>query len=278
MKRHCSSTTLRSVGSSWRRAWTTRYVSSDGAAVGLFRTTSNKALLFATCRVSCHHWSPTSSYFSSMPKSFEFGSSSSPSSSKNAASSTVHSINAVPRRSFSGGGAPPPPSLDLTGHYHIEVSNLDAHDSGATRLTVTGPDVDGILASMTVALAVRGCSLVSLHAAKDEDGPLQRDHSTGGGTDGSVTNNIGICDIFYVVDRSTGQPFEDHQLHGLGLSLLEALRSPMVIMNGGGGGSALGVPIAAPSPHLEAELRAPPPYATQEEQITIVPSSPPSAN
>ena len=54
------------------------------------------------------------------------------------------------------------PSSSLSKYYCVEVSNADRPD--ATRITVRGPDVDGILASMTVALAQQGCSLKELHA------------------------------------------------------------------------------------------------------------------
>ena len=56
--------------------------------------------------------------------------------------------------------------------FTIEASNALRH--GATALTVRGPDVDGLLASMTAALAVRGCSLVELHAKRSHTN-LQQD-------------------------------------------------------------------------------------------------------
>ena len=48
--------------------------------------------------------------------------------------------------------------------FQVEASNAVRED--ATVLTVRGPDVDGLLASMTAALTSQGCSLVELHAAK----------------------------------------------------------------------------------------------------------------
>ena len=48
--------------------------------------------------------------------------------------------------------------------FEVEASNAVRDD--ATVLTVRGPDVDGLLASMTAALTARGCSLVELHAAR----------------------------------------------------------------------------------------------------------------
>jgi hypothetical protein len=80
-------------------------------------------------------------------------------------------------------------SKDFSAFYHIEVSN--AANPNSTQLTVSGPDVDGILASMTVALAVQGCSLVELHAAKNVDGSIRS----------SRTSTSQIKDTFLVVDR-----------------------------------------------------------------------------
>lgn len=170
----------------------------------------------------------------------------------------------------------------LDGYYHIEASNANSHDDDddagavgpivhATRLTVTGPDVDGILASMTVALAVRGCSLVSLHAGRSEG-------DTGVRTD--VVDDPAttpIMDVFYVVDRNTGRPFLDSELYDLAVSLLEALRKPMAVMGANALGSSHGT---TGSNNIEAVLaKMPvPPYATQEEQITILRSGDDDSN
>ena len=45
--------------------------------------------------------------------------------------------------------------------FTIEASNVQRND--VTALTVRGPDVDGLLASMTAALSVRNCSLVRIN-------------------------------------------------------------------------------------------------------------------
>lgn len=156
-------------------------------------------------------------------------------------------------------------TYSLEGYYHIEASNAlqaeDVDEDGhlqvvyATKLTVTGPDVDGILASMTVALAVKGCSLVSLHAAKSQDMGHRAD----------ITSR-NIKDVFYVVDRFTGQPFQDEQLPELAESLLEALKQPMTIV---------GMEASNSNNTVQTVLqeRPTPPYPTRSEQITIIPSS-----
>jgi hypothetical protein len=123
--------------------------------------------------------------------------------------------------------------------FLVEASNAIRND--ATALTVTGPDVDGILASMTAALALRGCSLVELHAKRKVVSDLiiadvEVDTGTTDATARGTTTNSdeattssasGVQDIFYVVDRLTGKPFDDDELHDLAQSLLEATRTPM---------------------------------------------------
>jgi hypothetical protein len=173
------------------------------------------------------------------------------------------------RRGFSSGSSP-----SLEGYYRIEVSNGLEDDSVdddgsltvvyATKLTVTGPDVDGILASMTVALAMRGCSLVSLHAAKSEDMGWRHNK------DKEATNLI--KDVFYVVDRLTGQPFRDDELYDLAESLLEALSKPMSML--GGPSTAIGAndPAAQSIQHIQKKHPTPP-YPTRREQITVIPST-----
>ncbi len=117
--------------------------------------------------------------------------------------------------------------------FLVEASNAVRKD--ATALTVTGPDVDGILASMTAALALRGCSLIELHAKRkvsglsiaeiEEDGVVSSQQDTSPTSD--TPTALGVQDVFYVVDRNTGEPFEDDELHDLAQSLLEATRTPM---------------------------------------------------
>ncbi len=92
--------------------------------------------------------------------------------------------------------------------FTIEASNAVRED--ITALTVRGPNVDGVLASMTTALASRGCSLVELHAK-------------------SVSENE-IEDVFYVVNRETGQQYEDDDLNELARSVMDSTRKPMSVL------------------------------------------------
>ena len=89
--------------------------------------------------------------------------------------------------------------------FEVEASNAFKDD--ATTLTIRGPDVDGVLASMTSALAGMNCSLVSLDA-----------HSTEKGT---------IEDVFTVVKHGTGGKIDDDDLDALALGLLEATQKPV---------------------------------------------------
>jgi hypothetical protein len=98
---------------------------------------------------------------------------------------------------------------------------------------------------MTAALALRGCSLIELHAKRkasiltiaetDRDGVTSSSTSTTpANTD--ETNSLSappmhVQDVFFVVDRGTGKPFEDDELHDLAQSLLEATRTPMNAIN-----------------------------------------------
>eukprot|EP00529_Nitzschia_sp_RCC80_P035750 CAMPEP_0113472010 /NCGR_PEP_ID=MMETSP0014_2-20120614/17286_1 /TAXON_ID=2857 /ORGANISM="Nitzschia sp." /LENGTH=176 /DNA_ID=CAMNT_0000364689 /DNA_START=637 /DNA_END=1167 /DNA_ORIENTATION=+ /assembly_acc=CAM_ASM_000159 len=81
---------------------------------------------------------------------------------------------------------------------------------------------------MTVALAVQGCSLVSLHAAFDSHSPIHHHSSTSEQSRQELRHHAQIHDVFYVVDRTTGRPFQDEELYDLASSLLESLKSPMM--------------------------------------------------
>ena len=81
----------------------------------------------------------------------------------------------------------------------------------------------GILASMTVALSVQGCSLVELHAAMAMDVGQDKVHDS--------ENQYLIEDVFYVVSHENGQPFADDQLEVLANALLKAAKTPMKVMS-----------------------------------------------
>lgn len=115
------------------------------------------------------------------------------------------------------------PLSDLSKYYRVEVSNAARPD--ATKITVRGPDVDGMLASMTVALAQEGCSLKELHAGYAHLSETLSYESRN--EEGSE-----IEDIFFVAQHTTGKPFPDDALPDLGKTLLKALRKPMTCLSG----------------------------------------------
>ena len=112
---------------------------------------------------------------------------------------------------------------DLSRYYKVEVSNKDRPD--ATKITVVGPDVDGILASMTVALAREGCSLKELHAGY-VDLVETRSHEI------KHTEGDRIEDVFFVAKHDTGEQFPDDDLQLLGESLLTSLANPLTTLSG----------------------------------------------
>eukprot|EP00547_Thalassionema_nitzschioides_P009421 CAMPEP_0194226024 /NCGR_PEP_ID=MMETSP0156-20130528/40923_1 /TAXON_ID=33649 /ORGANISM="Thalassionema nitzschioides, Strain L26-B" /LENGTH=268 /DNA_ID=CAMNT_0038958203 /DNA_START=56 /DNA_END=862 /DNA_ORIENTATION=+ len=93
-------------------------------------------------------------------------------------------------------------------HFSVKVSN-EEHE-GATSLRLFGPDVDGLLVSMATALSTQDCSLIELHAKRD-------DNSERKGFDG----------IFHVVKRSTGEPFDDNELEDLAKTVLNSAHASM---------------------------------------------------
>jgi hypothetical protein len=80
-----------------------------------------------------------------------------------------------------------------------------------------------MLASMTITLAVRGCFLMELHAAKSSlNGSMAHQYTH---------EEYSVKDIFCVINRSTGKPFEDNELEVLAGSLLESLKTPMNVVS-----------------------------------------------
>ena len=184
------------------------------------------------------------------------------------------------------------PLSDLSKYYYVEVSNAERPD--ATRITVRGPDVDGILASMTVALAQEGASLKELHARYAETNSFgkkslmvvfharrccwlsldvttdclllfPRDRHTNRLTAHCMATEKHmegdqIEDIFYVAQHATGQQYPDEALKDLGKSLLKSLQNPMTCLSG-------------KSPEEELNLDEDHSHADEGEQVVVVPSS-----
>lgn len=129
--------------------------------------------------------------------------------------------------------------------YTIAAS--DAARNDATRLTVSGPDVQdgtGLVASMRAALTTRGCNIVEIHATtntttkRDSENDDDDDHDDDHDDDDHEEEESDaitvrrsrrplIHDLFYVVDRDTGEAFDDDDLEGLAQGLLDATRTPI---------------------------------------------------
>lgn len=86
--------------------------------------------------------------------------------------------------------------------FEVEMSN-DVRDD-ATVLTVKGPDRDGILASVTAALTLNGCSLLEVSAQSNTE---QTDV---------------IEDTFVIVDQETKEKIQDDELERLCRIILDA--------------------------------------------------------
>ena len=97
---------------------------------------------------------------------------------------------------------------------------------------------------MTAALCAHGCSLVELHAGAGKQqiqqqqqqqqqqlfasSSRQLDENGGVGVAATTEAPRGtIKDVFHVVKRDTGLPFDDDELEDLAKTLLEATRTPM---------------------------------------------------
>lgn len=132
-------------------------------------------------------------------------------------------------------------------NYRIQVSNAERRD--ATKLTVQGPDADGILASMTLALTREGCSVVELHAGAAASTSISLKEPDLLSSRTVTDDGQRIEDVFFVVDRATGQPFGDHQLRTLAEALWQSLQSPLLtVLSGSSSSSAAdGTPPPPPS-------------------------------
>lgn len=85
--------------------------------------------------------------------------------------------------------------------FEVEVSNDERDD--ATVLTVRGPDVDGVLAGITAALTLHGCSLLEVRANS---------------TDGENS----FEDVFVIVNKETKEKIKDSDLEQLCKVILNA--------------------------------------------------------
>ena len=124
---------------------------------------------------------------------------------------------------------------DLDLQYTIQASN--ALSSTHTVLTVEGPDVDGLLASMTAALATQGASILEIQANRVNVVPVvnveENDHANTGDkasdNDNTTTTKHHMRDVFTVVNADTEQQFDDDDLEDLAMALLDSTRTPHAV-------------------------------------------------
>ena len=115
--------------------------------------------------------------------------------------------------------------------FEVEVDN-ERHP-GYTTVTVRGPDVDGVLASITAAIASAGCSVVELTAenrdkAKRGDAADSEDGGIATIVDNLVQpNRMYFEDVFLIKDRATQQAIGNDDLDGVARSVLAAVKDPL---------------------------------------------------
>ena len=156
--------------------------------------------------------------------------------------------------------------------FHVTASNAVRPD--ATALTVQGPDVDGLLASMTAALAVRGCSLVELHAnSQKKRHPSEMPQETQKTDSKESAEANMVHDVFFIVNRETGLPFEDDELEELARGLLNSTRTPMNVNSV----KAAMHELEQTNSYLEARLRKLEEVMYQK-QITVIKANDPESS
>lgn len=132
--------------------------------------------------------------------------------------------------------------------FEVEVDN--EVNPGYTTVIVRGPDVDGVLASITACIASYGCSVAELHAGYRKEGGIagistNEDGTAAEGETGtphgagsasaaveSLTSLLHpppprVEDIFLVRNRSTQQALENEELESLGRQILAAAKDPL---------------------------------------------------
>jgi len=133
--------------------------------------------------------------------------------------------------------------------FEVEVDN-EIHP-GYTTVTVRGPDVDGVLASITASIASIGCSVVELHAGirnKIAEEMGSNSSSSGASSSSSSSTNTmeesnavtslldqimlsqthtRVEDVFLIRDRSTHQAIDNEDLDDLARTVLAAAKDPL---------------------------------------------------
>jgi hypothetical protein len=125
------------------------------------------------------------------------------------------------------------------------------YELGYTTIIVRGPDVDGVLASITACIASCGCSVAELHAgyrkvlsqeddtavSNIEEGEVlgSNDESSTSSSNSAVESLVHLLnpppplveDIFLIRDRATQQALENDELESIGQQILAAAKDPL---------------------------------------------------
>mmetsp|Transcript_13796 Transcript_13796/g.22466 ORF Transcript_13796/g.22466 Transcript_13796/m.22466 type:complete len:304 (+) Transcript_13796:116-1027(+) len=121
--------------------------------------------------------------------------------------------------------------------FEVEVDN-EIHP-GYTTVIMRGPDVDGVLASITASIASIGCSVVELHAgirgkSVEESGASPNTLEDPNTTITSLLDQLvqsqtqtRVEDIFLIRDRSTHQAIDNEDLDDLARTVLAAAKDPL---------------------------------------------------
>lgn len=124
--------------------------------------------------------------------------------------------------------------------FEVEVDN--EVNPGFTTVIVRGPDVDGVLASITACIASCGCSVAELHAGyrkelnKEDNTVIPTNKEVEASTNNSPVESLvqllnppppRVEDIFLIRDRSTQHALENEELENLGQQILAAAKDPL---------------------------------------------------
>lgn len=104
--------------------------------------------------------------------------------------------------------------------FEVEIDNTV--NPGLTTVYVRGPDVDGVLASITASIAAHGCSVVKLDA-----GLRGGDDTTSLQNLLSQSPTLVVEDTFIIRDRATGRAVDNDDLDDLARTILAAAKDPL---------------------------------------------------
>ena len=112
--------------------------------------------------------------------------------------------------------------------FEVEIDNTV--NPGLTTVYVRGPDVDGVLASITARIAAHGCSVVKLDAGLRGGGGDDNDTtitSLQNLLSQSSSPTLVVEDTFIIRNRATGRAVDNDDLDDLARTILAAAKDPL---------------------------------------------------